>query len=66
MLCVAVDKPADPLPCSDLTDETVPVRSGEPIRSKDLLQERSCVMIEHEGMLYALRTTRAGKLILTK
>ena len=37
-----------------------------PIRSKDLLKERACVFIEHEGMLYALRTTRAGKLILTK
>jgi len=37
-----------------------------PIRSKDLFNERSCVFIEHEGMIYALRTTRAGKLILTK
>ena len=37
-----------------------------PSRSKDLLTERACVFIEHEGMLYALRTTRAGKLILTK
>ena len=37
-----------------------------PIRSKDLFDSRSCIFIEHEGMIYALRTTRAGKLILTK
>jgi hemin uptake protein HemP len=37
-----------------------------PIRSKDLFNDRSCVFIEHEGMIYALRATRAGKLILTK
>ncbi|WP_374246574.1 hemin uptake protein HemP [Zoogloea sp.] len=37
-----------------------------PIRSKDLFDDRNCVFIEHEGMIYALRTTRAGKLILTK
>ncbi|WP_374476722.1 hemin uptake protein HemP [Zoogloea sp.] len=37
-----------------------------PICSKDLFNDRTCVYIEHEGMLYALRATRAGKLILTK
>lgn len=37
-----------------------------PIRSKDLFNDRNCVFIEHEGMIYALRATRAGKLILTK
>ena len=37
-----------------------------PIRSKDLFKERACIYIEHEGMIYALRSTRAGKLILTK
>ena len=37
-----------------------------PIRSKDLFDNLSCIFIEHEGMIYALRTTRAGKLILTK
>lgn len=36
------------------------------IHSKDLFDDRRCVYIEHEGMIYALRTTRAGKLILTK
>lgn len=38
----------------------------KPIRSRDLLNDRNCVYIEHEGMIYALKTTRAGKLILTK
>ncbi|MBN9698064.1 MAG: hemin uptake protein HemP [Zoogloea sp.] len=37
-----------------------------PIRSKELFNNRSCVFIEHEGMVYALRATRTGKLILTK
>ncbi|WP_347249648.1 hemin uptake protein HemP [Zoogloea sp.] len=41
-------------------------RVETPICSKDLFNNRTCVYIEHEGMLYALRTTRAGKLILTK
>ncbi len=42
------------------------VQFDTPIRSKELFKERSCVYIEHEGMIYALRSTRAGKLILTK
>jgi hemin uptake protein HemP len=36
------------------------------LRSRDLFQDKTCVYIEHEGMIYALRATRAGKLILTK
>jgi hemin uptake protein HemP len=50
-------------------DKAITPAAGQiesPIRSKDLFNERSCVFIEHEGMIYALRTTRAGKLILTK
>lgn len=49
--------------------EAARVQAGHidtPIRSKDLFESRNCVYIEHEGMIYALRTTRAGKLILTK
>ncbi|MDD3354151.1 hemin uptake protein HemP [Zoogloea sp.] len=38
----------------------------KPVRSAELFQGRTCIFIEHRGMLYALRTTRAGKLILTK
>lgn len=58
-------------PQSDTTGTTLPARPsvGEldaPIRSKELFNNRSCVFIEHEGMVYALRATRTGKLILTK
>lgn len=42
-------------------------RSTEhPLSSEALLQGRNSVSIDHEGTLYTLRTTRAGKLILTK
>lgn len=34
--------------------------------SEALLRGERCVLIMHGGALYALRTTRAGKLILTK
>lgn len=36
------------------------------IPSEQLLSGRQSVTIDHEGMHYVLRATRAGKLILTK
>lgn len=36
------------------------------IPSAQLLQGRKTVQIEHNGAFYQLRTTRLGKLILTK
>lgn len=36
------------------------------VHSTALLQGRNVVHIEHNGALYQLRTTRLGKLILTK
>jgi hemin uptake protein HemP len=36
------------------------------LTSSDLLGERREVEIEHNGEIYRLRLTRAGKLILTK
>ncbi len=36
------------------------------LRSSVLLQGHSVVHIEHNGALYQLRSTRLGKLILTK
>lgn len=36
------------------------------IPSRDLLGQSNVITIEHEGMLYTLRATRNGKLILTK
>ncbi|WP_374483178.1 hemin uptake protein HemP [Zoogloea sp.] len=53
-------------PTSDAALDADAGQFESPIRSKDLFNERSCVFIEHEGMIYALRATRAGKLILTK
>jgi hemin uptake protein HemP len=61
-----VDKTSAPPVRPDPAEEPVFGQLESPIRSKDLFNERSCVFIEHEGMIYALRTTRAGKLILTK
>ena len=37
-----------------------------PLSSEQLLQGRSTVDISHHGVLYRLRQTRQGKLILTK
>lgn len=36
------------------------------LSSSSLLRGRSMVQIEHNGALYQLRSTRLGKLILTK
>ncbi|HMV16402.1 MAG TPA: hemin uptake protein HemP [Zoogloea sp.] len=55
-------------PSSQTTNDDARRESASPVtlRSADLLQDRGCVLIEHQGMVYALRATRAGKLILTK
>ena len=47
-------------------DEALPVTTMRTIPSALLLEGRTCVTIDHEGVSYILRTTRAGKLILTK
>ncbi|CAI07119.1 hypothetical protein ebD40 [Aromatoleum aromaticum EbN1] len=39
---------------------------SQPIPSTELLLGRTSVTIDHDGMHYVLRATRAGKLILTK
>jgi len=38
----------------------------QPIPSDDLLRGEASVTIDHAGIRYVLRATRAGKLILTK
>jgi hemin uptake protein HemP len=38
----------------------------QPIPSDDLLRGQASVTIDHAGIRYVLRATRAGKLILTK
>ena len=40
--------------------------TSPPLASSALLRGRSMVRIEHNGALYQLRSTRLGKLILTK
>ena len=68
---------ANELPPSSLQSQSRPVAgAGNPgdrpehgqaaIASESLLLGRAWVTIAHEGMNYVLRTTRAGKLILTK
>ncbi|MGL4410075.1 hemin uptake protein HemP [Zoogloea sp.] len=56
-----LDRPLQPSPGA-----TAPSPFEPTLRSRDLFQDKTCVYIEHEGMIYALRATRAGKLILTK
>ncbi len=54
--------------CATRLDEADAVRAREPlsISSSELLRGQLSVAIDHEGMRYVLRATRAGKLILTK
>ncbi len=55
-------KPPERLPCARANDAA----AGEPVvDSRELLRDRGEVLIRHEGRLYRLRRTRAGKLILT-
>ncbi|THF65001.1 hemin uptake protein HemP [Pseudothauera nasutitermitis] len=51
---------------SDASEQIEESGVPRPIASEQLLQGRSCVMIRHGDAVYALRATRAGKLILTK
>ena len=54
--------------CATRLGEADAVRAREPlsISSSELLRGQLSVAIDHEGMRYVLRATRAGKLILTK
>lgn len=46
--------------------EAMSPRPDPVVSSAQLLQGRKAVQIEHNGALYMLRTTKLGKLILTK
>ncbi|WJF91105.1 hemin uptake protein HemP [Paraburkholderia bonniea] len=48
------------------TPATTPVASSKVINSNTLLQGLSHISIMHNGETYQLRSTRLGKLILTK
>lgn len=68
----SADLPVDtaPLhPAGRLPSVSCVTGTAEPapsVHSAALLQGRSVVHIEHNGALYQLRSTRLGKLILTK
>lgn len=51
--------------CTNLASRQ-PSESGPVLRSQEILQGRSAIVIEHNGAVYRLQTTRQGKLILTK
>lgn len=57
----STERPHDDSQASD-HEKQAPAR----LCSKDLLQGRREVLIEHEAELYRLRVTRNGKLILHK
>ena len=52
-------------PTKDTTPPSVAPNERR-IDSKSLLGKEGRVIIEHDGQLYLLRQTQAGKLILTK
>jgi hemin uptake protein HemP len=62
-------KSKSPEPAS-ITKNIVPTSSFAPglpcVSSSDLIGEDREIMIEHSGVYYRLRVTRANKLILTK
>ena len=63
----AAEAPAGSLPPAPARRiDSSPASAAAPVPSTTLLQGRSVVQIEHNGALYQLRSTRLGKLILTK
>ncbi|ATM95997.1 hemin uptake protein HemP [Yersinia frederiksenii] len=48
------------------TDQTPPQGKYPCVNSQQLLGQHDVVAINHQGQLYYLRQTKAGKLILTK
>ena len=53
---------------TDRKQAPAPKESAAPrvLRAEDLFQGEKTLVIEHQGTRYVLRTTRNGKLILTK
>ena len=62
------DKPRRQTPHADDSHAAVPARAAarQFIDSRSLLAGADCVAIRHGDELYCLRTTRQGKLLLTK
>ena len=53
-------------PEHDMPSPTEREEDGPVLESQDLLDGHSIVRILHRGMVYRLRATRQGKLLLTK
>ena len=53
---------------SPLPARPTPIKPHGPqtLDSRELLGDQAMVLIEHQGEIYRLQTTRQGKLILTK
>jgi hemin uptake protein HemP len=53
---------------SPLPAHPTPIKSNGPqtLDSRELLGDQAMVLIQHQGEIYRLQTTRQGKLILTK
>ena len=57
---------APPLPDARAPESDATRGGSTTLPSSSLLRGRSVVQIEHNGAVYQLRSTRLGKLILTK
>jgi len=55
-----------PTPLDTAETDRSPATTGPVWRSETLMQGHRTITIEHQGVLYQLRATRLGKLILTK
>ena len=60
--------PRIPVPRPAQADSHAPVPTQTPrcVQSQELLGKDNTLAIQHEGVVYQLRATRLGKLILTK
>lgn len=68
LICKAMISPAHASPekRGPNGEEALPAPHSMAIPSSELLKGQPYVMIEHGGATYWLRSTRSGKLILTK
>lgn len=68
MIPIAFKMSADHLPLERVppSDADLPAQPGRRVSSRVLLADAREVEIDHEGVIYRLRVTSLGKLILTK
>jgi hemin uptake protein HemP len=59
------DHPSTPAPSQPATNPA-PVNTSKLIDSRELLEGRTEILIQHDTEIYRLRLTRNGKLILQK